>query len=70
MTHYIPAFTERNGHQQRTVCGTWIRSNAHSAEPTCAECRAYLQQSEDDDEATARALEAEFPEFSGKLVTR
>ncbi len=43
MTHYIPAFTERNGKDQRAVCGAWVRFPSHANEPTCAECKAYVE---------------------------
>lgn len=42
VTHYIPALCERNGRQERAVCGAWIRAHEFSLEPTCATCRAYL----------------------------
>lgn len=42
VTHYIPALCERNGRQERAVCGEWIRAHEFSTEPTCATCRAYL----------------------------
>ena len=66
-THWIPPFTKNgpNG-TQLSVCGEWVRAEDFSTEPTCPACAAELA----DEEETARALEAEFKEFAGKLVTR
>jgi len=70
MSHYLPVFTERNGRQQKAACGTWIEAAAHSTTPSCPTCQAYLGTVEADEEATARALEAEFPEWKGRLAIR
>ena len=43
MSHYIPAFTEVNGHSQRAACGVWVRAEEHSTEPTCEGCKAYVE---------------------------
>ena len=42
-THYIPAFTERNGRDEKTACGRWIRAMEHTNEPTCPACKAYVE---------------------------
>ncbi len=55
-THYIAAFTERNGHQQRAACGRWVQASEHSNEPDCAGCRDYLAQDAADEAETLRAL--------------
>lgn len=41
-SHYIVAFTERNGRMQRAACGAWVRQDEHSAEPTCLDCQDFL----------------------------
>lgn len=48
LTHYIPYFTTENGRKRSTVCGLFIDCRDHTAEPTCPDCQAWLQQ-----EATA-----------------
>lgn len=68
MTHYIPAFTTRYHGQQRAVCGEYVSQARHSVEPTCQPCAAYLTSQAAEDEETALALEAEFPEWKGRLA--
>lgn len=68
MTHYIPYFTRERRRLLETYCGEFIGKDEHSNEPTCATCQAKLEQDVVEDEATAVALEAEFPEYAGKLV--
>ncbi len=48
-THYIPAFTEVRNGTQRTVCGAYVTFRAHSPEPTCPECAAWLAGTEGQD---------------------
>lgn len=55
-THYIPAFTARNGHDQQAACGRWVRATEHTAEPSCPNCRAYLEQDAEDDTKTAEEM--------------
>ena len=43
VTHYLPAYTEVNGRQQKAACGRWIRAQEHSNEPTCDGCHAYVE---------------------------
>lgn len=69
-THYIPIFTTLYHGQQRAVCGETVNQWQHSAEPSCPACLAYLLAERDEDEETAVALEREFPEFAGCLVSR
>ena len=65
-THYIPAFSPRLGTtRELAICNAYVPSTTHALEPTCAACQQAIR----DEEETAKALEAEFPEFSGKLVT-
>lgn len=65
-THYIPAFAPRGpGRSEQAICGEWVTLHKHSTEPTCAQCKALI----DEEEQTARALEAEFPDLKGRLVT-
>jgi len=66
-THCVPPFAP-NGPDgtQLSLCGAWVDPLTASTEPTCPACVAELV----DEEETARALEAEFKEFAGKLVTR
>lgn len=70
MTHYIPAFTKVRGTAQYAVCGVMIQPSAHSTEPTCPVCQTWIEGTASEDEATAKALEAEFPEFKGRLVSQ
>jgi hypothetical protein len=42
-SHYIVAFTERNGPYQLAACGLWVRADEHSAEPTCDSCKTYVE---------------------------
>lgn len=69
-THYLPVFTQQRARTQRAVCGVYVAPKEHSSEPTCPDCRAYLERQEAEDADTAAALEAEYPEFRGKLVTK
>lgn len=72
VTHFIPADAVRNGRKRDAVCGTPVTAVQHSAEPTCPTCAGWLLDTPNrhrDDEATARALEAEFPEYAGRLTT-
>jgi hypothetical protein len=41
-THYIPAFTVFDGVLQRAVCGEFITTAQHSAEPTCPACAQWF----------------------------
>lgn len=71
-THYIPAFTRENGRTREAVCGTFVPLAAHAVEPSCVSCAEWLvagPSREAEDEATAVALEREFPEYVGRLVT-
>ncbi len=69
MSHYIPAYTEINGRQQKTICGVWVTAQEHSTLPTCRECADYLTAEAEEDALTAQNLENEYPEFRGKLVS-
>lgn len=65
MTHYFPAFVEMV--RQRVAyaaCGTPAHLDTYSAEPECPGCRAWLAQVNQDDEETAAALAAEFPDLN------
>ncbi len=42
VTHYIPAYTVRNGTKQQAICGLFIGAAAHSIEPTCHTCSGWL----------------------------
>ena len=44
MTHYIPYFTQYRMDRQRAVCGLFINEKAHSPEPSCPQCLAWIQQ--------------------------
>lgn len=61
MTHYIPYFCRRrtNG-EQMAVCGVWLKpwlaSKAHSPEPSCPACQAWITE---DADARAREQDAE-----------
>ena len=63
MTHYVPAFAPRLGDKELSLCEAWVDATQHSAGPSCQACRAIIAE----EDKTARALEAEFPEFRGKL---
>lgn len=67
-THYIPAFTTVIRGQQLAACDTVTDMRSHSVEPTCPACQAYLTRTAEEDQETALALEAEFPEYKGRLV--
>ncbi len=66
--HYIPIFTVSRRQLQMAVCGVFTDAAHHSNEATCPECKAWLEKSAPEDEATAVALETEFPSFAGKLA--
>lgn len=53
-THYLPYFTRSDGRVQRAVCGEMIHAVDHTAEPTCATCRRWL----DADAAEAAQFES------------
>ncbi len=61
MTHYIPAFTERNGRQQRAACGAWAYSSEHSTTPDCLGCQTWLTKDAVELDAAMEALAAEPP---------
>lgn len=42
-THYIPFFTRSDGRVQRAACGQMVHAVDHTAEPTCAECKRWLE---------------------------
>lgn len=42
-THYIPFFTRTDGRVQRAVCGALIHAVDHTAEPSCDDCRRWLE---------------------------
>ena len=44
MTHYLPYFTQYQRDRQRAVCGAFITEKDHSAEPSCPQCLAWIQQ--------------------------
>lgn len=67
MTHYIPFFTTRRHGLQRAACGEPVDRRQHSCEPECPECAAWLAADAVETNQTAKALEAEYPEFAGKL---
>lgn len=48
MTHYIPKFTERFRGQYKAVCETWVPADAHSVQPDCPTCAAYLNDGMDE----------------------
>lgn len=50
-SHYIPWMTQAVGQFQRAACGELVLRTAHSAEPTCQECAAFLVQDSADFEA-------------------
>lgn len=53
-THYIPYFTRTDGRVQRAVCGEMIHAVDHTPEPTCPQCKAWI----DADAATAAQYES------------
>ena len=68
MTHYLPAFTTTWRGMQRAVCGAWCDRRDHTNEPTCRVCAEYLLAEAKNQDRIARALEAEFPAYKGRLV--
>lgn len=42
-THYLPYFGPQHATLQYAACGTLIRPREHSIEPTCPECRMYVE---------------------------
>lgn len=80
LTHYIAYFTVEEAALQyrdrrvprqarlRTVCGAWLNKDAHTTEPTCPTCRAWLEQEADDTVETARGLGLELKD--GLLVPK
>ncbi len=67
-SHYVECFTVQRRQLFRTACGQMVTMTHHSNEPDCPECKAWLEKSAPEDEATAVALEEEFPkEFGGRL---
>lgn len=65
MQHLITEFNPKLQFQ-RAVCGQLVTMNKYSERPDCPQCQAWLHA---DEEASARALELEWPEFKGRLVT-
>lgn len=61
-SHYLPAFTRRNGLKRETVCGKWITFKEHTTEPTCAECRRFLEA-----EASITDVDAEADRLFGPV---
>lgn len=46
ITHYLPAYVEHNGRQQKAACGRWLARPTIadvSDEPTCPGCKAYVE---------------------------
>jgi hypothetical protein len=41
-THYIPYFTRADGKVQRAVCGEMIHAVDHTSDPTCPQCKAWI----------------------------
>lgn len=52
MTHYVPFFTTVRQRLHTAVCGAVVYMPAHSIEPTCQKCAAWLAA----EEAEAAAL--------------
>ncbi len=69
MRHYIPYFTAQRRQLLQALCGEFITIARHHNEPDCPTCKELLGQKEEEDSATAVALEGEFKEFEGKLVS-
>lgn len=73
-THYVQAFTHRNGRKQQAACGRYVRLHQvapRETAPTCADCLAYVEAAparEADDLATEVALGDEFPEFKNYFL--
>lgn len=63
MTHYIVPLTERIRSHQQAACGAFVLWSAHSTEPTCPKCMAYLQ-------ADVQAGDNPFGEPDPSLVVR
>lgn len=67
-THYILPFTVINGRVQRAACGRYVLPKEHSAEPTCATCKAYV---EDDAKTQNETAEERFgAEFDPLAVVK
>ena len=46
MTHYVPAFTYRNGQKERAACGRYVRAKElapRETAPTCPDCLAFVE---------------------------
>ena len=63
MTHYIAYFTVEGsvfrGQPARSVqavCGAYVDRRDHTAEPTCSECKTWLEKDAIDTLETAEAL--------------
>lgn len=69
MTHYVLAFTVQRRQLFLTACGEFVSMTKHTNEPECPACKAWLEKDAVDGAETAEALEVEFQEFKGKLVT-
>ena len=54
MSCYVPAFTEQNGRLQKAACGRWVVTKTeHSTEPTCDQCKTYLEAEAATEDMTA-----------------
>ncbi len=58
-SHYIPAFTDINGKQQRAACGEWVYSSQHSCEPACLGCQTWLTKDAPELDAAMEAMIAD-----------
>ena len=62
-THYIPSFTKRRGHgahaEEIAVCGSFVPIRAHSIEPSCPACAAWLVKDAIDTDALVKQWAAE-----------
>ncbi len=77
-THYIELsecekaiFRGKPTREVKALCGAYVPREAHANDPNCPNCLhrlELLKLREADDRRTARALEIEYPEFSGRLA--
>ncbi len=45
-THYLGAFTKRDGDKQQAICGEWITPDQHRTDPdtlTCWGCKIWME---------------------------
>ncbi len=58
-THYIGAFTKRDGDKQQAICGEWIAPDQHRTDPdtlTCWGCKMWIENLDVIEPETAEEL--------------